>query len=1432
MAYRDFLGFARHSVRLSLRASLKQSVVVCAAALTAQAGHAASDINAGSTYLSSNLGGSVNAVFNGGTLQLDQDNKTISRAFTVKDVATNTIDINGKTVTMSGAFSGAGPLTIANTAGGGALTLTGDSYVSSDSTSNYSGIITINNAATLKLANTLDSSDNITKNPDFSGASFVANGTLDISNSSGASVTTLSGSGSVVLGSNILTISDSNSATFSGVISGSGALYLTAGNLTLTNVNTFTGVTYVASGTLAITQNNGLAASSSVVSNGVFDISATTGTTLQSLSGAGTLTLGAQNLTLTNANGSFSGVVAGSGNIYLNSGTEYFSGANTFTGTMTVNSGATLGLGSATITTNVANAGSLIYSTSNTVAMSGIVSGAGSVTVQGGGTVTVSTVQTYSGATAITSGRLTLTGDGSISSSSGLTAAGTFDITGTNSGATITTLGGTGYVYLGTQTLTLANASSTFSGTLSGSGGLTITSGNETLSGTSIHTGATTISAGTLTLLPGASLSSSTVLNYATLDLSQSSATNLATSATIGSLAGNGTVILGSHTLVLAGAADTFTGTISGTGGLTVNSGVETLTAASTYSGATTINGGSLVLSGSGSLSSSSKVAAYGTFDISAASGGDIGFASLSGSGTVTLGAHNLVLNAASDTFSGVIQGSGGLIVTGGKEALSGTNTYSGGTTITGGTLQVGYNAATGSILGNVLDNGTLAFARTDFFTFSGTISGTGSVNQVSAGTTVLTADNTYSGGTTISSGTIQIGGRNTSGSIIGDVADSGTLAFARTDTITFGGVISGRGAVNLLTGTTILSGINTYTGGTAVKSGATLILGGGGSIARSSIVTDDGSLDMSGADASIVSLSGSGTVSLGSHVLSITNGTTSFAGAIAGTGGLTVTGGTQTLAGTNTYTGATTVNGGRLAVTGSIASSSGITVNSGGTLSGNGTVSALVVNNGGTVAPGNGSIGALTVNGSVNFASGSQLSVSTSSAAISKLSASGTASLAGALTVSSADGTYLLGQNVAVLTASGGVSGTFALNPITSNGAKFKSALTYDAHNVYLQIDLAQLSPLLPATATKNATNVVSAIDAAITAGKTLPTQIERLGNDTSGQLASDAAQLAGEIGATAPQSGAMLMSPFLDTMFEQMHGGRAPVGRGAAANPVWLTAFGGTNRIVGDPNGAGSHTFRSNVSGLAGGASVLLSQDFMIGAALSVGSEDFHLMDVTGKGTTKALQVGIYGYVRYSPHFYGSFAAAGALDQITTHRTLTVSGTDDLTGKATAYTFGGRYETGVTLAWFSPYVALQDQLAMVPAYSEKAASGSSDFALRYDARTFNTGSAEIGLRQSVDTDFMPRWILTPNGTIHLTDRLAWSHQLFSNSGANAAFVALPSSGFNVYRATAAKDSALVSLGAELEFDSGLSIGTHLDSVIAANAQSYTATAGLGYKW
>ena len=130
---------------------------------------------------------------------------------------------------------------------------------------------------------------------------------------------------------------------------------------------------------------------------------------------------------------------------------------------------------------------------------------------------------------------------------------------------------------------------------------------------------------------------------------------------------------------------------------------------------------------------------------------------------------------AGTTTFSGVVQnysatsGTLALVIGGtGTEVLAGSNTYSGGTTIQSGTLQLGDGVSkNGSVAGNITDNARLTFANPNAETYSGTISGSGSLTKTAAGALILAGSNLYSGGTEIDAGTL-VAANGTNGSATG----------------------------------------------------------------------------------------------------------------------------------------------------------------------------------------------------------------------------------------------------------------------------------------------------------------------------------------------------------------------------------------------------------------------------------------------------------------------------------------------------------------------------------------------------------------------------------------------------------------------------------------------------------------------------------------
>ncbi|WP_204166494.1 beta strand repeat-containing protein, partial [Tritonibacter mobilis] len=549
------------------------------------------------------------------------------------------------------------------------------------------------------------------------------------------------------------------------------------GTVVMEAENTYTGATEVTSGTLSVTGAGTLASTDvNVASGGTLTTDGGALAAGTELGNAGTVTLGGSE-TIARLNGA---------------------------GTTEVTSGTL------TLTSGLSTVG-------------GEISGAGGLTVNGAtADVTLTAENTYTGATDVTSGTLSVTGSGTLASTDvsveengTLTTDGGALDSGTeleNAGEatlggseTIARLNGSGTTAVTSGTLTLTSGESEVDGAISGAGGLTVNDTGQaedaavTLTAENTYTGATDVTSGTLSVTGSGTLASTDVnvdsggtlttdggALTAGTELENAGTVTLGGSETIARLNGSGTTAVTSGTLTLTSGESEVDGAISGAGGLTVNDtgqaedAAVTLTAENTYTGATDVTSGTLSVTGSGTLASTDvNVDSGGTLTTDGGAltagtelenagtvtlGGSETIARLNGAGTTAVTSGTLTLTSGESEVDGVVSGAGGLTVndTGQAEdaavTLTAENTYTGATEVTSGTLSVTGSIASSAVTVGV--DGKLGFD-------SATQSTIGALDNASAAAdkgvnlaanTRVTVSTTAGSGELKNSGTISLG--------------------------------------------------------------------------------------------------------------------------------------------------------------------------------------------------------------------------------------------------------------------------------------------------------------------------------------------------------------------------------------------------------------------------------------------------------------------------------------------------------------------------------------------------------------------------------------------------------------------------------------------------------------------------------------------------
>jgi uncharacterized protein with beta-barrel porin domain len=762
-----------------------------------------------------------------------------------------------------------------------------------------------------------------------------------------------------------------------------------------------------------------------------------------------------------------------------------------------------------------------------------------------------------------------------------------------------------------------------------------------------------------------------------------------------------------------------------------------------------------------------------------------------------------------------------GAAVTGGAGGNAGTG--QGPSNFNGSPGGTGTAQGAGIFLNSVMVNIGVSGATV---TYANTIAGTGlntggvttAINKTGAGMLTLSATNTFTGNINISAGTLAVAGTANLGNANNGVVISDGATFAVTATSTFAAAhlfkIAGSSMFDIAAGTTTtLQGV--------ISDGAS-----SGSLVK----TDTGTLLLSA---------------------------------------------------TNTYTGATDVNGGTLRAgsAGAFGSSSTFAVAAGatldlngfnktfGALSGAGTVAGANTTISGTFTPGNGTPGSsMAIVGNLAFQSGAQYMVQLNPATSSLASVTGSATLNGATVQATyAAGTYISKQYT-ILTTTGGVNGTFNSLVNTNLPSGFTPTLGYDATHAYLNLTLNFVPPPLNPSPNfgsglnVNQQNVGNALINFFNTTGSIPLVFGTL-------TPAGLSQISGETATGSQQTTFDAMTQFMGVMTDPFITGRgdgfdaqggtptgyastqatgaardanamftkAPVFTKAPAIPfdrrwsVWAAGFGGSQTTDGN-TALGSNSATSRIYGTAVGADYRISPYTLAGFALAGGGTGFSVAN-GGSGHSDLFQAG--AFIRHTVgQAYISGALAYGWQDVTTNRTVTVAGINQLRAEFNANAFSGRVEGGyrfVTPAMggigITPYAAAQFTTFDLPAYAESVLSGANTFALAYGARDVTDTRSELGIR--TDKSYAMQ-----NAILTLRSRVAWAHDFDPNRGIGATFQALPGASFVVNGAAQASDSALTTASAEIKWPNGWSAAATFEGEFSEVTRSYAGKGVVRYAW
>ncbi len=523
-------------------------------------------------------------------------------------------------------------------------------------------------------------------------------------------------------------------------------------------------------------------------------------------------------------------------------------------------------------------------------------------------------------------------------------------------------------------------------------------------------------------------------------------------------------------------------------------------------------------------------------------------------------------------------------------------------------------------------------------------------------------------------------------------------------------------------------------------------------------------------------------------------------------------------------YDGAINVTGGRLVVNSTLgAAGNTVTVGRGGTLGGSGTVANLSVQAGGTVSPGN-SPGTLTVSGNYTQAAGAILLAEVvPGVTADRLVVNGTATIQpGAILqlVRAGGGAVSLDTVYTVLSATGGVTGTYVVTGDPELSTFYQLYATYGANGVTLVP--AQSRGFSAAAATRNQRGVADAMQA-LPANSTLRTTIAAQQTDAAARVAYDS--LSGEIHASI--RGAMLeetrftRQAALDRVRVSLGGiGGGGVEAVAGNTPgltFWSQGYGAWGRSAGDGNAA---TLSHDSGGLVVGADMPAGDGWRFGLLAAYGDAGFESGARAAKGSAETTTIGLYGGRQWGALGLRLGATQG-WSEISTRRSPAFAGfADGLTGKTNAQTtqafgeLGWRIDLGA--AAIEPFAGLARADVREDGFTERGGSA----ALSAERGNAGVNYGTLGLRTATGTQL-------GETTLGLAGMLGWRHA-WGDVTPTADLRLAGSAPFIVGGTPIAKDAAVAEASLSASLTEALAFGVTVNGQFADGAQSLGARANL----